>query len=80
MPVAAADGNDRSGLFMHRHKCECGVIWEHPEGDLREHLCPECGSPHFSRYYGDRPTKYPHPAPIFIGPIEWFYFADEADE
>jgi hypothetical protein len=32
---------------MHKHHCDCGLVWEHPDtcfGEDRLHKCPGCGA------------------------------------
>jgi hypothetical protein len=38
-------------MALHKHKCECGQVWEHSSADRRaenfSHACPACGAEEF---------------------------------
>lgn len=59
-------------MTTHKHKCDCGIVFEHGEecrDNSSAHRCPSCGVEVWNRYHGNEEVtdmakpKRPKPNP-----------------
>lgn len=62
--LSLLNGEDPNDNGTHRHKCECGFIWEHENNcsmqimkaggkdNKQAHTCRKCGREQWQKYYG----------------------------
>jgi hypothetical protein len=49
---------DEAPRGFHRHKCDCGHVWQHSDlcaGSIEAHVCPSCDSTVTWRCMSDEP-------------------------